>query len=1323
MPNQSGDCSNGVHYSSLPSFVLRNRESYSLWKFKMSNYLMHEDLWESIDGYSAGDSTPDPVKVRKDRKALNKICLTLEGSAVTHVRMAKTAAEAWKALQNAFEYRGMSRRLSLERKLYRLSLENFDDIEAYINAVLSTAQDLADIGKIIEDVSLAAILLGGLTSKYESLVMALENSHVDITTELVKAKLLNEMSKQIDMNPVPATAMRSKDEPSYESKDKKIVCYRCGEPGHKSPGCPLRNKKNIKKKKPASKESTSLSALGTSNEYNMDKWYVDSGATKHMTSRRDWFVNINPIDLKVTVANGTKINAEGIGKIAINTDTSVKALNDVIYVPNLQTNLLSVKQAVEKGFTVMFDKTGCKFFDSKNFSFAGDPILYGSSCGGLYTLNCTVNTPQVRAYDVHSDSISRYQVWHKRLGHLCRIGMDLLKCSHDVIDYKEVEKSPCVPCVQAKQARKPFKKIIYKRGTSILELIHSDICGPMSVSSFQGNKYILLFIDDFSRTIFVYFISSKTEVRDKFCHFQSLVERQTGAKIKTIRTDNGTEFVNSEFSSYLNSCGIQHQTTVPYSPQQNGVAERTNRSVVEKARSLMAEGDLTKAYWEDATRAAVYLKNRCPHRALNNKTPYELWNGQKPDLSNLRVFGCRALIHIPSCHRTKLDAKAEEAIFVGYTDDPNSYLFRIASCIRTLKKSRDVTFFEDCFSSLKHGTVDNTGAFPGVPLIILDNPPIMEGASSTVQEYHEHIPVFTEELPTQEQPAQDCPIAIEDQTAEIEHSVEELEEGVVSDSQPDGRRYPTRNRNPPDYFSYQVSSEEADEPRTFREATLAEDSEKWQMAMADEYNSLMKLKTWKLVDKGNNKVIRCKWVYKLKKDPAGNVVKYKARLVAKGFSQTPGIDYFQTFAPVIRHSSLRTLLALAAELDLKMRHMDVDTAFLNGELQEKVYMEQPQGFKVKGKENQVCLLMKSLYGLKQAPRAWNIKLNETLSSIGFTKTPSEPCVYTKLFGNEMVIVAIFVDDIIVFYNNDKTFDIVKNDLSKYFSLKDLGYLSYYLGLNIIKQNDEIRVHQKNYINDLLRKFGMESCKTSTTPLSGKLEVSTNSDTDQYPYQELIGCLMFLSVNTRPDISYATSYLSQFNTRYDKTHWLAAKRVLQYLKGTIDYQICYKKSGMPLVGYSDADWANCKIDRRSYTGYVFKLAGSPVSWASRKQQTVALSSAEAEYMAITEATKEGIYLKRFISEIICDPVVRQNFIPNSVTINTDSQSAQSLALNPVHHHRTKHIDTRYHFIRQKISDNIVNLEYTKSCDMPADVLTKPLLHNAHRRCILRLGLIV
>lgn len=488
--------------------------------------------------------------------------------------------------------------------------------------------------------------------------------------------------------------------------------------------------------------------------------------------------------------------------------------------------------------------------------------------------------------------------------------------------------------------------------------------------------------------------------------------------------------------------------------------------------------------------------------------------------------------------------------------------------------------------------------------------------------------------------------------------------------------------------------------------------------MQEEYDSLMKLNTWKLVDRPDRKIIPCKWVYKLKTDAHGNITRYKARLVIKGFNQVAGVDYNETFSPVVRHSSLRTLFALAAEMDLKMHHLDVDTAFLNGDLEEEVYMNQPQGFMKKGDEEKVCLLQKSLYGLKQAPRAWNTKLNETLTKIGFNRLPTEPCVYKKLLGSEIIILAIFVDDIIVFYKNDMSLLIVKSDLQKYFSLKDLGPLKYYLGLNIDCDGGKVTINQKSYISSLLKKFALENAKEFDTPLANsKLAADIGGKDSNYDYQQIIGCLMYLAVNTRPDIAFAASYLSQFNTKCGKTHWLAAKRVLQYLKRTIDYSIIYRKTGKPLEGYTDADWANCPIDRRSYTGYCFKLAGGPVSWASKKQPTVALSSTEAEYMALTEAAKEATYLRSFTTQVCCNSTLYP-----TITLYSDSQSAQNLAYNPVHHGRTKHIDTKFHFIREKVSDNTIKLKFVKSSDMSADVLTKCLGKTAHQRCIRGLGLV-
>lgn len=1312
MSRESGDgTSKLITPLSLPSFCLRNKDGYCVWKFRMRNYLLHEDLWSTIEGYPAGDLTPASVKVRNDAKALAKICLTVDGAAVTHVRCAKTAAEAWKSLQKAFEDKGMGRRLALERKLYRLSLSDFDNIELYINAVMSTAQDLADIDKVIEDTSIAAIILGGLTPKYDPLIMALENCNIDVTTDLVKTRLLNEMSK--DAATSVESVFHTKAKP--KSKKKEVVCYECKVPGHKRPDCPLRSKKG--KVHVVQNNDTTFTALNTSNDLTKDKWYVDSGCTRHMTFRRDWFSNFKALDNgSVTVANGELIKCCGIGDISIKTPANlINRISDVAFVPDLKANLLSVQKAIDKGFTCVFDTKGCTFYKSNTFHFSGDSVIHASPCGGLYVLDGNVNVLENLAdnylsQEVFSDCQVSYKLWHKRLGHLCRIGMNQLK-NHDVgVDFTSVDKNSCIACVEGKQSRKPFKKVAINRATSPLDLIHMDLLGPVSITSFQGNRFMLTLVDDYTRKVFVYFISSKTEVKDKFVLFQTFVENELDKKIKAVRTDGGKEFVNKEFTDYLALKGIQIQRSAPYSPQQLGVAERTHRSITEKARTLLAESSLPKVFWQDAFQVAVYLKNRSPHRALGGQIPYDKWCGRKSDLTHLKVFGCRALVHIPSCLRKKLDVKAKEAIFVGYSENPNTYIFRDPVNPRKVITSRDATFFENRFTDLKQRQAESVEQPDSVLLF--------EEKENEREDCH-----FFDCMESTEPTAGPSSVINLENTKEPETMNEEQRlssvngETEFSDEEENvfEPRYPSRNRKPPDFLSYNVSVVDSSEPVTYYEATHSDDAEKWHCAMADEYKSLIKLHTWDLVDRPHQKVVPCKWVYKIKKDAHGNVIKYKARLVVKGFHQVKGVDYDETFAPVIRHSSLRTLFALAAEMGLRMKHLDVDTAFLNGDLEEEVFMEQPIGFLEEGKENKVCLLRKSLYGLKQAPRAWNKKLSNTLVKIGFIGTPSEPCVFKKLFGQELVILGIFVDDIIVFYNSELTFDIVKKNLSKYFSLKDLGILKYYLGLEIKYDSETIKIGQHNYILSLLDKFNMKDCKSMGTPIiKKKMERRTDSYIgESYPYQNLIGCLMYLMVNSRPDIAYAVSYLSQFNTCYTKELWVAAKRVLQYLKGTINYSLVYRRDGKSLKGFCDADWANCPIDRRSYTGYIFQLGGSPVSWESKKQPTVALSSAEAEYMALTSATKEACYLRRFIYEITGKM--------SSVVLASDSQSAISLVKNPVHHNRTKHIDTKFHFIREKVSNNIVNLEYLSSSELPADVLTKPLGPIAHKRCTFCIGL--
>lgn len=488
------------------------------------------------------------------------------------------------------------------------------------------------------------------------------------------------------------------------------------------------------------------------------------------------------------------------------------------------------------------------------------------------------------------------------------------------------------------------------------------------------------------------------------------------------------------------------------------------------------------------------------------------------------------------------------------------------------------------------------------------------------------------------------------------------------------------------------------------EALNSDEAEQWKKAMADEYQSFCKNKCWTLVEKPkNHKAVQCKWVFKKKKGLNGEVLRYKARLVAKGYTQKYGIDYHETFSPVVRYSTIRMLLAIAAEFNMDIDQMDVTTAFLNGDLQENVFMEQPEGFEIKGKENMVYKLNKAIYGLKQAAKSWYEKINSVLTQkLSFKKLCSEPCVYVKNIKGNLMILTLYVDDILIFSSCSKEDkDNLKKELMKEFEMKDFGSVNHILGMQIRRQNGMITIDQSSYIKNILERFKMENCKPVKTPMETGLKLDKiEGESGKYDYRNLIGCLMYVAVCTRPDIAHVVSVLSQFNNCYGEIHWKAAKRVLRYLKGTLDYCLTFKKSGLKITSFVDADWAGNTIDRRSYTGYVFKIGSNVVSWESRKQRTVALSSTEAEYMALSDACKESLFICTFLTECLGSKV-------NHIVMYNDNQSAQKLCNSSLFHSRTKHIDVRHHFIRQVVNDGIISIKYCPTDDMMADVLTKAL----------------
>jgi hypothetical protein len=487
----------------------------------------------------------------------------------------------------------------------------------------------------------------------------------------------------------------------------------------------------------------------------------------------------------------------------------------------------------------------------------------------------------------------------------------------------------------------------------------------------------------------------------------------------------------------------------------------------------------------------------------------------------------------------------------------------------------------------------------------------------------------------------------------------------------------------------------------------SEDSDLWRKAMNDEIDSLHANDTYDLVPlPPGKKTVGGRWVYSIKDGPDGSEI-YKARFVAKGFTQVKGMDYFDTFSPTVKMTSIRSFMQIAAEYGLPVSQMDVKTAFLNAPIDCEIYVNQPQGYEVPG--NLVCKLRKSLYGLKQSGRNWNNTLHEFFCENELVQSPVDPCVYFRRRDDVfLAIVAVWVDDLIIGARNDRMLNELKSVLKSRFRMKDLGPLKYFLGIEFLQDDGSVRMCQSHYTKKLLNKFGMADSKPRTTPCEPKPDVVTgNHDVPKdIKYREVVGSLIYLMTCTRPDISWTVTRMSQKLENPGAAEWIMVKHILQYLKGTTENGLHYQRSanGLSIVGYCDSDWASCVESRRSTTGYYFALNcdGPPVSWKSRKQQTVALSSCEAEYMALSECVQEVCFLQMLLSDLI--PVR----LP--IPIHGDNQGALSLVKNPIVSNRTKHIDVRHHFIREKCASQFIEVFHVGTSDNVADVFTKPLLKN-------------
>jgi transposase InsO family protein len=1085
-------------------------------------------------------------------------------------------------------------------------------------------------------------------------------------------------------------------------------------------------------------EPTAHAFLGDdSSSARADGWCLDTGATHHMTGRREFFTELDSnVRGSVKFGDASGVEIKGVGNVLFVAESGEhKLLTGVYYIPALRNSIISLGQLDENGSRVEVKDGVMRIWDRHRRLLA--KVTRGSN--RLYVLHVQVAQPLCLAARRDDEAWQ----WHERFGHLHFEALKQLSAKEMVrglpcLDHVE---QFCDVCVLTKQRRLPFPRQSSFRAKERLELVHGDLCGPVTPATPGGRRYFLLLVDDYSRYMWVIILGSKGEAALAIRRAQAAAEAECGRKLRVLRTDNGGEFTAGEFASYCADEGVQRHYSAPYSPQQNGVVERRNQTVVGMARALLKQRGVPAIFWGEAVVTAVYILNRSPTKALNGRTPYEAWHGRKPAVSHLRVFGCLAFAKELG-HIGKLDDRSTPGVFIGYAEGSKAYriLDPETHHVRTV---RDVVFDEgrgwawdkavddDPTPTYDDFTVEyvhfeaaggvGSSLPPSTPPSVPASPPAPapHSPATTSAAPSSSPPPPQPATPRTPSPMATSPGSTASTPAHVEHDPVEFATPLSRDEERldayhDGEplRYRTMETLLGDQPVPGLASRDVEvqllltcddgEPQSFAEA---EGHAAWRAAMQSEMDAVEENRTWELADlPRGHRPITLKWVFKLKRDEAGAIVKHKARLVARGFVQQEGIDFDDAFAPVARMESVRLLLALAAQAGWHVHQMDVKSAFLNGDLKEEVYVHQPPGYEIPGKEGKVLRLRKALYGLRQAPRAWNAKLDSTLKGMGFEQSPHEAAIYRRGNGGNVLLVGVYVDDLVITGAKEAEVAAFKDAMKATFQMSDLGPLSFYLGIEVHQGDSGITLRQTAYAKRIVELAGLTECNPSLTPMEERLKLSRDStaeEVDATQYRRLVGSLRYLT-HTRPDLAFSVGYVSRFMQRPTTEHQQAVKRIIRYVAGTLDHGLYYPRcpGEAHLVGYSDSDHAGDIDNSKSTSGILFFFGKCLVTWQSVKQPVVAMSSCEAEYIAASTASTQALWLSRLLSDLLGRDT-------GAVELRVDSKSALALAKNPVFHERSKHIRLRYHFIRDCLAEGSIQANYINTKDQLADLLTKPL----------------
>ena len=1313
-------------------------ENYHLWKRAVS-----ADL--TALGVANVLTTPpsETSDKQKDAKVFAYLINSLAPEIFESVQDSTSSYELWSSLEKIYAAKTIQNSVHLFQELTLMKMHDGTKMSEHIAKFKSLVTRIKSTGTTIDTQFQVTMLLNSLPTEYDHLVVAINASmgEEDLEWNLVVSKLQQEelrlQASSIISSSEAGLFANARGGAGYAGKwqekrgpegtnpnlRKKGPCFKCGKMGHIRRECRGTQRVNLSQIKKDDKHGDVFAfALYTENINDITHWYLDSGASCHLCCNKSLLRNYKSLKKKVDVhlADNHIVPAVGVGTIEFTVDGKSILLKNIYHVPALSTNLLSISSLAKLDYKVTFVKDNCFSNSRKN-----EAITSGKRVNGLYRLNLEAESK--RAMYTRSGYQQDTKSWHERYGHLSLERLKVLANRGLItVDNINTSKPFCEDCIFGKHSRGPFKATESK-SSGPLELLHSDVCGPFQSKSLGLGLYFLTIIDDYSSFVSVSILKDKKQVGEEVQKCIESFEVFHDKKVKAIRTDNGKEYVNHGLKNYFVKKGIDHQTTIPYSPQQNGKAERMNRTLLETARTMMVSSGLPIYLWGELIKTSSHLYNLSP-RSQDGKIPAELFNLTLPPSDRLHPIGCVAYMHIPGQKRGKFDSKSTKVFLVGYCQAGKSYRL-YDPAMRKVVTSRDVKFDETKYwKNVNNVMKVNMDATDLGKLIskykfsldedLVNSAPVEQSETLEVSSETESISELDEDYPElphihgsevglsqvvrrvnpqitsfQEHDYQ-SPLIRRSQRLREKKERQIENERVRSDTEPE--RFG-------DFVHLNLAKTEMIEPNSYDQAINSEDGNLWNEAMQKEYDNLLRMHTWDIVDlPPGRKPIGSKWVFKLKHEPEKPVL-YKARLVAQGFSQVEGLDYEETFAPVVRYDSLRALLAFASAKRYFIDQLDVTGAYLNAYLKEEIYMRQPKGFEVDGR-NKVCLLKRSLYGLKQAGREWNLLIDETIKQFGFHSSSYDPSVYFKYSNGSLCLVVVYVDDILIICPTDILRKEIKGRLLESFKCRDLGEVSTFLGIRVLRKDKNVYLSQEEKINDLLEKFKMSGCNPAPSPCAVDLrERLENVDVDKdcnFPVREAIGALNHMMVTSRPDICYAVSLLSRYMDKPSQAVIEGIKRVFRYLRGTSKLCLCLSDGPSQITCYSDSDWAGDLASRKSTSGMALLFLESLVAWHSKKQSCVSLSTTEAEYVGLTEAAKTALWLHEFLREIGL-------LNDNPIYCKCDNSGAVELSKSSQYRGRSKHIEIRYHFIRQLVEQCKVEVGHVPSQDMLADIFTKPL----------------